>query len=257
MIGLPERRLGQPQPQAMSGEPCKLPSHSVLNRKRLPHGHAARPDDADCRRRRRHLGALAKRTGLEQSTPSRNLRTLEGQGLIEITIVENDLRPRTVWLTESGAPRLETAVRCGARRRQNWRDGFRLIRPGAGRKQPRPCSWTERDLRRSESTRPLPRLELAIPTVCSAAIFIGVALVSISFGRRCLTADRDHPSSAPIRFGRTQTRRCRESGSRAQSKRSKEQAPMGRVRPGAPRSDFQRCDPVAWLPWRDLVSRVL
>jgi hypothetical protein len=32
---------------------------------------------------------------------------------------------------------------------------------------------------------------------------------------------------------------------------------MGRVRPGAPRSDFQRCDPVAWLPWRDLVSRVL
>src|SRR6516164_4983357 len=35
------------------------------------------------------LGALAKRTGLEQSTLSRNLRTLEGKGLIEIALVEN------------------------------------------------------------------------------------------------------------------------------------------------------------------------
>src|SRR5215831_15863177 len=37
------------------------------------------------------LGALARRTGLEQSTLSRNLRTLESQGLIEIAIVESDL----------------------------------------------------------------------------------------------------------------------------------------------------------------------
>jgi len=56
------------------------------------------------------LGALAQRTGLEQSTLSRNLRTLEGQGLIEIAMVESDLRRRAVWLTETGARRLEEAL---------------------------------------------------------------------------------------------------------------------------------------------------
>ena len=56
------------------------------------------------------LGALARSTGLEQSTLSRNLRTLEGQGLIEIAGVESDLRRRAVWLTETGARRLEAAI---------------------------------------------------------------------------------------------------------------------------------------------------
>jgi DNA-binding MarR family transcriptional regulator len=56
------------------------------------------------------LGALAQRTGLEQSTLSRNLRTLESEGLIEITMVESDLRRRAVWLTEAGARRLEAAI---------------------------------------------------------------------------------------------------------------------------------------------------
>lgn len=56
------------------------------------------------------LGALARSTGLEQSTLSRNLRTLEGQGLIEIAVVESDLRRRAVWLTETGARRLESAI---------------------------------------------------------------------------------------------------------------------------------------------------
>jgi DNA-binding MarR family transcriptional regulator len=56
------------------------------------------------------LGALAQRTGLEQSTLSRNLRTLETEGLIEIAIVETDLRRRMVWLTETGARRLEAAI---------------------------------------------------------------------------------------------------------------------------------------------------
>jgi DNA-binding MarR family transcriptional regulator len=56
------------------------------------------------------LGALARRAGLEQSTLSRNLRTLEGEGLIEIATVENDLRRRAVWLTETGARRLEAAI---------------------------------------------------------------------------------------------------------------------------------------------------
>ena len=56
------------------------------------------------------LGGLARRTGLEQSTLSRNLRTLESAGLIEITLVETDLRRRAVWLTEAGARRLEAAI---------------------------------------------------------------------------------------------------------------------------------------------------
>src|SRR5260370_37957317 len=56
------------------------------------------------------LGALARRTGLEQSTLSRNLRTLEAAGLIEIATVETDQRRRAVWLTETGARRLEAAI---------------------------------------------------------------------------------------------------------------------------------------------------
>jgi len=56
------------------------------------------------------LGALARRSGLEQSTLSRNLRILETGGLIEIATVESDLRRRAVWLTESGALRLEDAI---------------------------------------------------------------------------------------------------------------------------------------------------
>ena len=56
------------------------------------------------------LGALARRSGLEQSTLSRNLRTLESEGLIEIAMVETDLRRRAVWLTEAGARQLEAAI---------------------------------------------------------------------------------------------------------------------------------------------------
>ena len=56
------------------------------------------------------LGALAERTGLDQSTLSRNLRTLEAEDLVEIAVVESDLRRRAVWLTEAGARRLEAAI---------------------------------------------------------------------------------------------------------------------------------------------------
>ena len=56
------------------------------------------------------LSALAQRTGLEQSTLSRNLRTLESEGLVEIAAAGTDLRRRMVWLTESGARRLEAAI---------------------------------------------------------------------------------------------------------------------------------------------------
>ena len=56
------------------------------------------------------LGGLARSSGLDQSTLSRNLRRLEAEGLIEITMVESDLRRRAVWLTETGARRLEAAI---------------------------------------------------------------------------------------------------------------------------------------------------
>ena len=63
---------------------------------------AAAPDDT--------LGALAERTGLDQSTLSRNLRGLEALGLVEIAVAAEDQRRRAVWLTEEGARRLETAL---------------------------------------------------------------------------------------------------------------------------------------------------
>ncbi|HUC66456.1 MAG TPA: MarR family winged helix-turn-helix transcriptional regulator [Stellaceae bacterium] len=56
------------------------------------------------------LGALAERTGLDQSTLSRNLRGLEAAGLVEIAIAEKDQRRRAVWLTEAGARRLAGAI---------------------------------------------------------------------------------------------------------------------------------------------------
>jgi DNA-binding MarR family transcriptional regulator len=56
------------------------------------------------------ISALSERSGLDQSTLSRNLRGLEREGLVEIAIVEQDLRRRAVWLTEAGARRLEAAI---------------------------------------------------------------------------------------------------------------------------------------------------
>lgn len=63
---------------------------------------AVAPDDT--------LGALARRSGLDQSTLSRNLRTLERAGLVEIVTAEADQRRRAVWLTETGLRRLEAAL---------------------------------------------------------------------------------------------------------------------------------------------------
>ena len=56
------------------------------------------------------VSGLAERMGLDQSTLSRTLRTLEGEGLVEIATVESDQRKRMVWLTEKGARRLEAAL---------------------------------------------------------------------------------------------------------------------------------------------------
>lgn len=63
---------------------------------------AAAPDDTQ--------GALAERTGLDQSTLSRNLRGLELAGLVEIAIADADQRSRAVWLTEQGARLLQAAI---------------------------------------------------------------------------------------------------------------------------------------------------
>jgi len=73
---------------------------------------AAAPDDT--------LGALAERTGLEQSTLSRNLRGLEAARLVEITVTGEDQRRRAVWLTEEGARRLEAAIPV-------WRDAHEAL----------------------------------------------------------------------------------------------------------------------------------
>ncbi|MFZ5783113.1 MAG: MarR family winged helix-turn-helix transcriptional regulator [Pseudomonadota bacterium] len=56
------------------------------------------------------VSALAARMGLDQSTLSRTLRTLEAEGLVEIATVEKDQRKRMVWLTEKGARRLDAAL---------------------------------------------------------------------------------------------------------------------------------------------------
>ena len=66
------------------------------------------------------LGALATRTGLDQSTLSRNLWGLEAAGLVEIAIAENDQRRRAVWLTEHGARRLQAAIPV-------WRDAHAAL----------------------------------------------------------------------------------------------------------------------------------
>jgi DNA-binding MarR family transcriptional regulator len=61
------------------------------------------------------IAAIAERIGLDQSTLSRNLKGLSRDGLVEVTMVEADLRRRAVWLTETGARRLERAIACWSR----------------------------------------------------------------------------------------------------------------------------------------------
>lgn len=56
------------------------------------------------------LAAVAEAAGLDPSTLTRNLQGLEKLGLVEIATVETDQRKRSVWLTETGARRLEAAV---------------------------------------------------------------------------------------------------------------------------------------------------
>ena len=56
------------------------------------------------------LSELAQRTGLDQSTLSRNLQVLEAAGVIEIAAGEKDARRRAAWLTQKGAQSLESGL---------------------------------------------------------------------------------------------------------------------------------------------------
>jgi DNA-binding MarR family transcriptional regulator len=56
------------------------------------------------------LSELAQRTGLDQSTLSRNLQVLEAAGLVEIAAGDRDARRRAVWLTQKGAQSLEAGL---------------------------------------------------------------------------------------------------------------------------------------------------
>lgn len=93
---LAARRITQFLENRMAGSGLSLAQFGLMTHV------AAAADDS--------LGALTAQTGLDQTTLSRNLRSLEKVGLVEIAVVEADLRRRSVWLTEAGARRLEAAL---------------------------------------------------------------------------------------------------------------------------------------------------
>lgn len=95
-IRLAARRISRFMERRMRGSRLGLAQFALMS-----HIAAARDDS---------IGALAERMELDQSTLSRNLRGLERAGLVELVLVEKDLRRRAVWLTEKGARRLEAAM---------------------------------------------------------------------------------------------------------------------------------------------------
>ncbi len=95
-VRVAERRIARFMEAKMQGTGLSLAQFGLMTH------IAAAGDDT--------IGALAGRVGLDQSTLSRNLRGLERAGLVEIAVVEKDLRRRAVWLTELGARRLEAAL---------------------------------------------------------------------------------------------------------------------------------------------------
>jgi DNA-binding MarR family transcriptional regulator len=95
-IGLAARRIGRFLEARLLEADLSLAQFALMT-------HIAAAEDDT-------IGALAERSGHDQSTLSRSLRGLERAGLVEITIDKDDLRRRAVWLTEAGARRLEAAM---------------------------------------------------------------------------------------------------------------------------------------------------
>ena len=62
----------------------------------------------------RSLVAVAKRMGLDRTTLGRNLRPLEREGLVSMTVDPQDRRGRTLAITELGSAKLAEARSCWA-----------------------------------------------------------------------------------------------------------------------------------------------
>jgi DNA-binding MarR family transcriptional regulator len=90
------RRITQVYDRRLAAHDFTLPQFALLMM------IAAAKDDT--------LGALAIEAGLDPSTLTRNLQGLERLGLVEIASIDEDLRRRAVWLTETGARRVSAAI---------------------------------------------------------------------------------------------------------------------------------------------------
>ena len=74
-------------------------------------GGSARPDGADRSDARRHARRIGRTVPAWNNQPCRAISARwKRHGLIASVIVEADLRRRAVWLTETGARRLEAAI---------------------------------------------------------------------------------------------------------------------------------------------------
>ena len=137
------------------------------------------------------VSALAERMGLDQSTLSRTLRTLEADGLVEIAIVESDQRKRMVWLTEKGARRLEAALAA-------WRQAHAaLARQVSRRRRPtlaREVDSAMKDLLDSRAAWITASAALAIMTIAyGAPLVVVVAMKQIAAE---LQTNRSGPAGA-------------------------------------------------------------
>lgn len=90
------RRITQVYDGHLEPHGLTLPQFSMLNM------IAGATDDT--------LAAIAASAGLDPSTLTRNLQGLQKLGWVEIAAVEKDARKRAVWLTESGARKLQAAL---------------------------------------------------------------------------------------------------------------------------------------------------
>ena len=89
------------------------------------------------------LGALAARTGLEQSTLSRNLRRSRATGSSKSPMVESDLRRRRCGSPRPARGGSRPPFRSGARRLRSWTSCCRRGWSGDWRRKPKPSFRTE------------------------------------------------------------------------------------------------------------------